>query len=323
MMSDWKRQRERSNRFWIAVLVWIARALGRGPVRLLLYPITLYFYLTGTEARSASRHSLRRVFEREPSRREVFRHLYTFSRVTSDRLFLLTEAGRYQIDAEGDAAFMAAMSGGRGCLLMVSHLGCFDALRVMGVRGRDLPLRIVFDRRQTPMVGDVLDQLDPQLAAGVIPADCSGPELVLAIEKSLARGELVGLMADRAGPRERVLHADLLGDDAPLPLGPWQLALVLKVPVILCFGIYLGGNRYRMCFEVMSEGLSAQRSQRDQELSRCVAHYAERLQHYARLAPYNWFNFYDFWGDERAAGDAGVTAEIDPGDPASGGGSLG
>jgi predicted LPLAT superfamily acyltransferase len=23
--------------------------------------------------------------------------------------------------------------------------------------------------------------------------------------------------------------------------------------------------------------------------------YAERLEHYTRIAPYNWFNFYPFW----------------------------
>jgi predicted LPLAT superfamily acyltransferase len=23
--------------------------------------------------------------------------------------------------------------------------------------------------------------------------------------------------------------------------------------------------------------------------------YVERLEHYVRLAPYNWFNFYPFW----------------------------
>jgi predicted LPLAT superfamily acyltransferase len=23
--------------------------------------------------------------------------------------------------------------------------------------------------------------------------------------------------------------------------------------------------------------------------------YADRLEHYCRVAPYNWFNFYDFW----------------------------
>ncbi len=26
-----------------------------------------------------------------------------------------------------------------------------------------------------------------------------------------------------------------------------------------------------------------------------VARYAQRLEHHARSAPYNWFNFYDFW----------------------------
>ncbi len=26
-----------------------------------------------------------------------------------------------------------------------------------------------------------------------------------------------------------------------------------------------------------------------------VQRYAERLEHYARKAPDNWFNFYDFW----------------------------
>jgi predicted LPLAT superfamily acyltransferase len=27
-----------------------------------------------------------------------------------------------------------------------------------------------------------------------------------------------------------------------------------------------------------------------------IARYAERLEHYARSAPDNWFNFHDFWG---------------------------
>jgi predicted LPLAT superfamily acyltransferase len=26
-----------------------------------------------------------------------------------------------------------------------------------------------------------------------------------------------------------------------------------------------------------------------------LGRFAERLEHYCRLAPYNWFNFYDFW----------------------------
>jgi len=26
-----------------------------------------------------------------------------------------------------------------------------------------------------------------------------------------------------------------------------------------------------------------------------MQHYADRLTHYCRSAPYNWFNFFDFW----------------------------
>ena len=30
------------------------------------------------------------------------------------------------------------------------------------------------------------------------------------------------------------------------------------------------------------------------------ARYAARLEHHARLDPYNWFNFYDFWHSDRS-----------------------
>ena len=39
------------------------------------------------------------------------------------------------------------------------------------------------------------------------------------------------------------------------------------------------------------------RRDREGALRDCAARYAARLEHYARQAPDNWFNFYDYWGD--------------------------
>ena len=62
--------------------------------------------------------------------------------------------------------------------------------------------------------------------------------------------------------------------------------------------LYRGGNVYEGHFEILAENIEASRRNREQELQAWVQRYAERLEYYCRMAPYNWFNFYDFWEPE-------------------------
>jgi predicted LPLAT superfamily acyltransferase len=66
-------------------------------------------------------------------------------------------------------------------------------------------------------------------------------------------------------------------------------------------GLYRGGNRYELHFERLVDEPRVERSARDAQIREWVARYAARLEHYCREAPYNWFNFYDFWADAKAA----------------------
>ena len=97
----------------------------------------------------------------------------------------------------------------------------------------------------------------------------------------------------RAG--ERTVTVDFLGGKAKLPAAPWILAGVLNVPVVIGFGIYRGGDRYDAHFELLAERVSLPRAQRETAIQAYAQQYADRLAHYVREAPYNWFNFYDFW----------------------------
>jgi predicted LPLAT superfamily acyltransferase len=106
---------------------------------------------------------------------------------------------------------------------------------------------------------------------------------------------MVALLADRAREREALRRADFLGRPAPWPVGPWLLASALQVPVLLCFGLYLGGRRYRLVFEPFAERVAIPRQGREEALDAWVARYVARLEHYARAYPYNWFNFHDVW----------------------------
>jgi predicted LPLAT superfamily acyltransferase len=56
-----------------------------------------------------------------------------------------------------------------------------------------------------------------------------------------------------------------------------------------------GWGRYALHFEDLAEDRPVPRAEREAEAGRIMQRYADRLEHYARLAPFNWFNFHDVW----------------------------
>lgn len=299
--SEWKQRPEGGGFFAIWLIRTIACRGGRMIARSLLWPITFYFLLMRGPERRASLAYLRRVLPVAPTLLHVARHIHTFASTILDRVFLLSgQLDRFEFQVEGLASLEAQLDGGQGVMVIGSHLGSFDALRVLAARRPDLRVRVLLDKAHNPAMQQLLDALNPQLAADIIDAGQPGPSIVLAIREALEQGALVALLADRALPGDASVAVPFLGDDARFPLAPWQIAGVLQVPVSLAFGLYRGGNRYELVFESVSEGVSLPRHERGRALAALVQTYAARLQHHAQRAPYNWFNFYDFWQTDDA-----------------------
>lgn len=297
MSTSWRQRPEGGGRFAIWLIRGVGRYLGRAPARILLYPITLYFLIKRGPERRASRAYLTRALGRPATLREVARHIHTFSATILDRVFLLGDRDmrRFQMQVSGVEAVRAQLEQGRGVLLIGSHLGSFEALRGLAQSRPDIQVRAVLDKSQTPAMTQMLEALNPAVAAGVIDAAQGGLGVTLAIKQATDEGAMVTLLADRVYPGETVLRAPFLGESASFPSSPWLIAAALQVPVSLAFGIYRGGNRYDLVFETFSDGIKIDRHNRTQALAALVQRYAQRLEHHARAAPYNWFNFYDFW----------------------------
>jgi len=69
----------------------------------------------------------------------------------------------------------------------------------------------------------------------------------------------------------------------------------LRRPVFFMAGLYLGGNRYQIHFEPLADFSATPRAERAAAIRAAQQNYADRLSHFCRIAPYNWFNFFDFW----------------------------
>jgi len=295
MSANWKQRPEGGGLFALWVIRTIARRGGRVVARACLYPIVLYFLAMRGPERRASRVYLTRVLGRPARLVDVARHIHTFAATILDRVFLLGESvRRFDVTTTGLETLHAQADKG-GMLLFGSHLGSFEVLRVLARQRPDIQLRVVLDKQHNPAMTQLLDALNPEVAATVIDAGQDGPSIVLAIQQAIAEGAIVALLVDRTQTDEAAFPVDFLGAPARLPSAPWAIAAVLHAPVMLAFGLYRGGNRYDLVFEPFSEGIVAPRQHRAAVLGELAQRYAARLEHHARSAPYNWFNFYDYW----------------------------
>jgi predicted LPLAT superfamily acyltransferase len=307
----WLERPEGGSGWALRLFTAIALGLGRTVSRLILLPITAYFLLRRAPERRASRAYLARVLGRTPSWLEVARHFHTFAGVTLDRVYFLTQTLRpFDTRMVGIEHLHRAMDLDRGVLLIGAHVGSFDALRAASTLRPDVTVRVVLDAEHSPVLSAILRQQNPEIAAGIINPRKDGTEVVLEIGAALQQGALVTMLADRGRPGNAMVRVNFLGGLAEFPTAPWQIAAAVHVPIVLCAGLYRGGRRYDLHFELVTERLHIDRRQRQQQLQEVVQAFADRLATLVRLAPYNWFNFYDFW-NERAPGERGADAGRD------------
>ena len=291
---EWVARPERSNTLAMRCIVWVALGLGRAPARLLLYPICVYFLIFSVKTRAASRKYLRKVLAREPRITDLFRHYHTFAATILDRVFLLNDRyADFDVRVHGKEIVDGMNAHGEGCFLLGAHLGSFEIIRALGRETKVPPINLVMYEENARKLNSVLRAINPDLALQVIAL--GKVDSMLKVEAALERGEFAGMLGDRSIAGEGTVKHDFFGEQATFPLGPFRIAMLLQRPIVLMFGLYHGGKRYDIHFELLADMRRLERSQRELALDRALTGYLERIEHYCRLYPYNWFNFYDFW----------------------------
>ncbi len=302
--TEWAEREERSNLPLLRAMTWVSLRFGRPVGRAVLRVAVAYFVLFSPSARRASRDYLRRVLGRPARWRDVYRHLFTFAATVHDRIYLMN--GRFDlfdIRLQGEGLVHAALAEGRGVFLMGAHLGSFEVVRALGRTQPGMRIAITMYEDNARRINAVLAAINPAAKPDVI--GLGRVDAMLRVHEALDANSMVGMLADRTLLREAgasVQRMALLGTPAAFPLGPLHMAAMLKRPVLFMTGLYRDGNRYDVHFEALADFSGVRRDERAAAVQAALARYVALLERYCRAAPYNWFNYFDFWQDAEDAG---------------------
>ncbi|HEY5292971.1 MAG TPA: acyl-CoA synthetase [Burkholderiales bacterium] len=275
-------------------MAWISLRLGRRAGRVVLHLVAAYFLLFAPASRRASRDYLRRALGRPPRWRDLYRHFFTFAATIHDRIYLVNHRFElFDLEVHGEDTLRRLLAGGKGLFLMGAHLGSFEVIRALGRKDTDLRIAMVMHQDNAQKINAMLAAINPEAVQDII--GLGQIDSMLEVRGRLDEGGVVGMLADRTPGNGTLYPVQILGTDANLPSGPFRMAALLRRPVVFMTGLYLGGNRYAIHFDPLADFSAVARGQRDAALEAAVTRYAALLDQYCRKAPYNWFNFFDFW----------------------------
>jgi predicted LPLAT superfamily acyltransferase len=295
---EWMNQKERGSVLLIRLMSWIAITFGRRLARCILPFIAVYFACTSGKAKQASAKYLARALGRQPTWKDFYTHIFYFASVILDRIYLLNGKFHYFdfhlfntdcVDAEGIE--------GRGGFLVGGHLGSFEAISGAGHNKPTLNMSLVMYHAHAQKINQMMSAVNQRQNYGVI--TLGQADSMMKVSEKLDQGGFIGLLADRTFGSGSQLEVPFFGKPAAFPQGPFKLAAMLKRPVFMMVGLYRGGARYDIHFELLYDFRGLERK-RGAAVDAAIERYAQRLEHYCKLAPYNWFNFFDFWEEHDA-----------------------
>ncbi len=306
--GGWASMAESGSLAWLFILRAFYRTFGRRASVMLLKPIVSYFFVTGRTSRPASLDYLRTLWAtprgrialgEPPNLRHVFRHLHAFAENLLDRMILWSgDETSIRIDNVGHEHLAALVREGRGGILLSSHIGSFDMLRALSAES-GIVLNVLMFTRHAVRINSFFERLQAGRNLRLIRFEPGTLDAAFEMRAAIERGEFVGILGDRVWPseRERTVRVSFLGRDASFPLGPFLLQGVLGCPMLYTSCIRTGPAHYTATTQVFAPGGIAARAERAKHAEELVQRYAAMLEDGCVEAPYQWFNFFEFWRD--------------------------
>ena len=303
--NHWAAQPERGNRLFLALTTLMVRHLPAWLLNPSIALIVCYFYATAPRARRHIHRYQARLRAAFPAvqlpRMASFRQFIAFGAAICDRFAVWQRKIRYEdlIIEDPDDVYALVKQRGRGQIFACSHIGNTEVCRALVSHNEGFKLNVLVHNQHAQAFNEALHKAGAARIQ-LIQVNDLDANLMLELSQRIENGEWLAIAADRVPVRgEKTVTVNFLGHAAPLPQGAWLLAALLKTQIHTLFCIKQNG-RYHLKLRRFADTAGWTRSNRAAQVAAVAQQFADMMAQECAANPLQWFNFYDFWGDEAA-----------------------
>jgi predicted LPLAT superfamily acyltransferase len=308
--TEWKKQKERGAPLGFKMTLFIYKVLGKTICSIIIYPIVFYFCLTGKKGRTNAINFQQRVITfgkkdlPKPGFSSALKHYLNFSFSVLDKFAVWLKRITYKdITWDDRHLFTEHLKKGEGAFLLSAHYGNIEIMRAVSQLISQVKVNVIMDNRNAETFNRLLKEVNDQSNLHIFPLEKIGPNTAIILKEKLAQGEIVACMADRVTDQsqERVETLPFLGENARFPQGPFILAALLKAPTYSFFCVK-ENKKYRVILNRLCDLTDFNDSKRGVLVKRLVEKYVKDLETRCLKDPYQWYNFYNFWQENKPDG---------------------
>lgn len=295
-------------------LLLLFRHLPGPLVRALIYPVSFFYLIFSKRARMETLRFQNQLREYSGGKRP--RHVSSYQQILSFSLCVLEKLqgwmgqvkfSRIEYQNDDINQLFAQLEEGHGAILLTSHLGNMELMRSLSENntnmvGREVPVLVVMELNSTEQFNKTLRSINPKVSFNIVDAANIGVETIDVLNETIEKGGLVILAGDRtsAYARDKVIVKNFLGKPAPFPYGSFLLPFLMKAPVYYMFGLRSRMSIFSPKYKIFIEKSKIDfetvgRSERQAKIESLCEEFIDKLEKYANLYPYQWYNFFNFW----------------------------
>lgn len=301
----WFQIKERSAGKKRLLLCWyIYKLLGKKLVKAIAYCVALITFILNKDLRCYTNKYFKILYDYthnskyKPSFQNGFKNVLYYAFTLVDKMEVFTnsyDSKKITFATKKDEEnLFSDLSKGNGIFFICNHIGNVEVLRAL-FNNSEIALKpnisIFLQKKQCEIFNNFISSISKEFTQiKIYPIEEIDLSTAFEIKDNLNAGEIVFMAGDRMPVNEtqKRLKASILGNEVLIPQGAFKFAKVLDTTVyfISCLE---NNNKYDIYLQKATDCKNIIKTQEE------FASFTTKM---ICIAPYQFYNFYDFWGSK-------------------------